>query len=604
MASIKFKGKHIHIFLCIMFLCLFMSCIKNRSNYPQPIERAINLFFIENEYDSIINILNNKNLMADSGDFEEVKNIFIAAALSESDMQDSARTILLNIDSTYLNENDRYYYYTIRALVEFRLNKLQEFMKIATPLLSAEVKDIRALALTQRLMSRTMNLYENYEIAIRLLQNSSELYRLAKLKKSEAINKKFLASYYAQLGSFDLAIENLNEAEKTFKEYDDKEELYYLYIVGVKTYILQNQTDIARKYANLALTTISGNINNQKLASIYNYLGTIEKLDSNYNDAINMFVNVTELDRDYFGSNTREIEAYINLSSIYNSVGDYDKAKKNAAIALNKIKNNENTFLKYEAFRELSVGYHTTDPLLAYNYLDSAKYSLERYQELSSKGIADFVNTQNALVGANNQIVQLQEIDKRNRIINILAIAVILMIIASYFIVKGLSKRVKETSTELVKKNLAQLKYEKEVNAIFKKHDELAENQPNNSISLEHKSEILFNKFNSWLEKEKKYLQSDLDLNMAAREIGTNRSYLSKSINQHGVGFSEIINRYRILEVIKIFEDDEDERNSYTLPEIAVAVGFKTKSVFYESFRKETGMTPSQFKENIQYTKL
>lgn len=90
---------------------------------------------------------------------------------------------------------------------------------------------------------------------------------------------------------------------------------------------------------------------------------------------------------------------------------------------------------------------------------------------------------------------------------------------------------------------------------------------------------------------------------MAAREIGTNRSYLSKSINQHGVGFSEIINRYRIREVIKIFEDEDDERNNYTLPEIATVVGFHTKSVFYDSFRKETGMTPSQFRENIQYTK-
>ena len=102
----------------------------------------------------------------------------------------------------------------------------------------------------------------------------------------------------------------------------------------------------------------------------------------------------------------------------------------------------------------------------------------------------------------------------------------------------------------------------------------------------------------------KYFLKPNFDLNWAAREIGTNRSYLSKSINSQGFGVSEYINKLRIKEVIKIFENENDIRNNLSLPEIAAEVGFNTVSVFYNSFHKETGMTPSQFRDNLKLFKL
>ena len=127
----------------------------------------------------------------------------------------------------------------------------------------------------------------------------------------------------------------------------------------------------------------------------------------------------------------------------------------------------------------------------------------------------------------------------------------------------------------------------------------------NNSIDLpNHQKEILlFNRFDDWLAEYKYFLKPNFDLNWAAREIGTNRSYLSKSINSQGFGFSEYINKLRIKEVIKIFENENDIRNNLSLPEIALKVGFNTVSVFYNSFHKETGMTPFQFKDNLKLFK-
>lgn len=127
--------------------------------------------------------------------------------------------------------------------------------------------------------------------------------------------------------------------------------------------------------------------------------------------------------------------------------------------------------------------------------------------------------------------------------------------------------------------------------------DEVQVLKNNTDFLNEQRDILLFKKFKKWLENDKPYLNPNLDLNLSAREIGTNRSYLSKSINSHGFGFSEYINMLRIREVIRIWEDENDIRNDYLIPEIASAVGFNTKSVFYSSFQKETGMTPAQYKE-------
>lgn len=118
------------------------------------------------------------------------------------------------------------------------------------------------------------------------------------------------------------------------------------------------------------------------------------------------------------------------------------------------------------------------------------------------------------------------------------------------------------------------------------------------------KADLLFLEFKRWLEKDKKYLMPHQSLNYVSREIGTNRSYLSKAINQQGVRFTDLINKYRIQEIMQIFEDPEDPRNSKNLDEIAAEVGFLSKSVFFEAFRKETGLTPNQFREFTRFRKL
>lgn len=94
---------------------------------------------------------------------------------------------------------------------------------------------------------------------------------------------------------------------------------------------------------------------------------------------------------------------------------------------------------------------------------------------------------------------------------------------------------------------------------------------------------------------EKIYTDPDLSLAAVAERLGTNRTYLSRAINQStGHSFSEVVNQYRIRLAIQLISDTG---SNPLLKNIASSVGFKSRSAFYTAFRNITGMTPAQYRD-------
>lgn len=111
------------------------------------------------------------------------------------------------------------------------------------------------------------------------------------------------------------------------------------------------------------------------------------------------------------------------------------------------------------------------------------------------------------------------------------------------------------------------------------------------------------NKYFQTLEKlcaeEKIYRDSSLDRNKVAEILGISPSYVSLIINSiTGENFSSYINRYRV-EDVKVLILDKDFEN-YSLLAIGLECGFSSKTTYYNSFKKITGMTPNAFREAHQ----
>ena len=96
----------------------------------------------------------------------------------------------------------------------------------------------------------------------------------------------------------------------------------------------------------------------------------------------------------------------------------------------------------------------------------------------------------------------------------------------------------------------------------------------------------------AWMEKEKPYLNKDFSLINLMEVLPMNRTYLSKFINtEYGCSFYQFVTDYRIREAKRLME----ENPSMQLQEVADRSGFSSLTVFGRIFRRETGMTPTDW---------
>ena len=96
--------------------------------------------------------------------------------------------------------------------------------------------------------------------------------------------------------------------------------------------------------------------------------------------------------------------------------------------------------------------------------------------------------------------------------------------------------------------------------------------------------------------KKKRFLNPNLKLSDVAEDLNISKQLLSQLLNQHfEQNFFDFINAYRI-EAAK--EKLIDPNFSHlTIQGISQESGFKSKSTFYDLFKKNTGITPKQFQK-------
>ena len=97
----------------------------------------------------------------------------------------------------------------------------------------------------------------------------------------------------------------------------------------------------------------------------------------------------------------------------------------------------------------------------------------------------------------------------------------------------------------------------------------------------------------------KLYLNPDLRVTDLCRLLFTNRTYLSRLINEYsGLSFNDFVNRYRVVYSIGMMESDIQEKYSHA--QIAEQSGFGSISSYNRAFKKEMGIAPSEYKRNIK----
>lgn len=100
------------------------------------------------------------------------------------------------------------------------------------------------------------------------------------------------------------------------------------------------------------------------------------------------------------------------------------------------------------------------------------------------------------------------------------------------------------------------------------------------------------------MDLQKPYLDKDLSLLKLASALQTTTHHLSYLLNEgYGENFFQFINRYRVEEAKKLLLNPDNSH--LNMVGIAYSAGFNSKTVFNTTFKKITGLSPSDFKNQL-----
>ena len=106
---------------------------------------------------------------------------------------------------------------------------------------------------------------------------------------------------------------------------------------------------------------------------------------------------------------------------------------------------------------------------------------------------------------------------------------------------------------------------------------------------------LILEQLENKMKNDKPYLEYDITLPKLASIINTTSHKLSQVINEnYDLNFFEYINKFRVKDVKKLLENPN--KTDEKIMALAYECGFNSKSAFYNFFKKETSLTPSEYR--------
>lgn len=282
---------------------------------------------------------------------------------------------------------------------------------------------------------------------------------------------------------------------------------------------------------------------------------------------------------------------YLSYGDACQKAGNPDRAIElyNTGIHLSKITNNLEfredlmariATLLYETGRQqLSARYYRQ----LYAFVDSL--FLDAKEQALSKALLQYTEARHDLMSARQELV-LSEMRRKyfTSIILVFAVGGI-AVIAMILYVKQ-----KKFNSESVSRYL---EYNKRLSSegikqeALKKHEVLSDIHQKLYLRMEE------------LMSSGAYRDKGLSLEKMAEMLASNRTYVSNAVNMiAGTSFNEYVNSYRIKEATRILSDPALS-SAINTKQLADKVGFNNTQVFYSVFKKETGVTPGVFKNEV-----
>lgn len=552
--------------------------------------KSIDLFYEENKNEEIFELFERVDATQLNPIELTVKQLITVAALCESGKYKEARVAFDSITDKFIKKNFclLFLYKSIEGLLLFRENKNNEAY---TALMStnSETCDFRVQGLNQRIIARIAMSANDYKQALEYFLESSLLFEKAGKMKSIAINEKMIGRCYMLLENQEEAIIHFRKAEKELLKFNDQAELFYIYTNILDYALKKSDSGEAEIYALKCQKIIGyGGATNDMLILTYNNLGEIALVIRNYSNARSYFEKAIV----YCDSSKalRSKTVSLNgLSKIEKAMGRNKEAYHYARNALKLAHQTGSQQLCYQACKQLVDVVQDYDKKLALAYKDSMIGYREAALRYNSDVYKAFFNTRSSLAKAEAELLLRER--KQQLIIRIATIVCIAILLISILLFRLYLNRRRRKEHALMSLGI------KNDDSVQLKPDENQRNTKRNRITDEQAKEW-FMRVTQLFDNQKNYTDPSLNIDKLAKQLNTNRDYLSQAINRvTGKDFTDFVNEFRIAEAKSIiaWQISQHGKLKETMAVIAQASGFKNTSTFNPIFKQATGLTPSEY---------
>jgi AraC-like DNA-binding protein len=359
-----------------------------------------------------------------------------------------------------------------------------------------------------------------------------------------------------------------------------------------------NKDDSLIKYTGLCIRLSEENRYIDYLAASQNELGYFCLHQGNYDSALSLILKATDnflLIKKY----PQAINTYINLSRIYNRTGRPEMGKNMLlkALELGDIKNSRNFFKYiYLSLADYNIG--------AGNYSNAVEYLKIAYNltvQFYDDRIQRQINEMSAKYDLREKEIKIREEEQMNKTYRlqknyllVIALISILALVVAFILLRHKSRAYKQ----LVSQNLKLLKIEKqfELNILEMSEENLVTDHKDHEEFSELGLRVL-----KFMAEEKPFLWAEASLDEFCKKLNTNRTYLSKVINdEFNQSFTDFICEYRIRVSRDLLASHKHKHLS--VEGIGQMSGFRSNSTFHKKFKSVVGITPNDFRDKALRT--
>ncbi len=392
-----------------------------------------------------------------------------------------------------------------------------------------------------------------------------------------------VASLNIRMNNQEEARRNILEALEVLKQFNDSVRISEAYRMMSSVEMAGKNYAEAEYYFNNALGIGLALNDQERLVKIYQDYGDALFAQNKLQDAYATYKKALEYCiPSKFPATWFQVTG--SLGKVQTALNQFEQAEGNLLIAFDGLSKLGATTLLLEIEQNLANLYAKNGNyqkfLHYYNLSMARKDTLAAIEKFRSIGESEVIYR----TAQKDRQIRFQDLQLSNRKKQIILISTIaFLLLLGFIIVLRFLKKVRIKNKNLLERNIE----------LSRQWDQLQDSYFT-SETTEPGSTLFKNIYDLVVEKQE-YTNPQITVDYLARELGTNNKYVSTAIkDKTGMNFNTFVNTYRIEKAKK--ELRADDSNHLTLEAIAENCGFNNNTTFYQTFKRNTGLTPTVYR--------